>query len=153
MSHVSTLDLEIGDLEALDAACQLLGIELVRNQKTHKWYGRWVNDYNAPDAAYLNGFSAKDYGKCEHAIRIPGDKQAYEVGVARDKNGKLKLVYDNFCGGYGLEKVIGEKASVLRREYNMQITMKDAIKKGFHVERRINALTKKPQLHAWRNVK
>lgn len=153
MSHVTTKELFIDDLEALDQACQNIGtIELVRNQTTYKWYGQWVKDYHADDAAYKNGIDPKDYGKCEHAIRVKGNGNAYEVGVVRDNKGKLRLVWDLWAGGRGLEAAIGKDASVLRSEYNVQVGMKEMRKKGFRVERKVNKATGRLQMRAWRNV-
>lgn len=152
MSHVSSMKLAINDLDALDKACKALGLELVRDQKTFRWFGRWMNDFDAADAAYRNGIDVKDYGKCEHAIRIPGNSNAYEVGIMRNKEGQLVPVWDFFCGGYGLEEKIGKNGSKLKHEYNLQVGMKQMLKKGFKVERRVNPVTKKPQMRAWRSV-
>ena len=45
MSHVSTINVEIRDLEALKEACKVLGLEFKEGQKTYKWFGRHVGDY------------------------------------------------------------------------------------------------------------
>ena len=82
MSHVSSVRIEIRSLEALRLACRRLGLQLNEGQKTHKWYGRWVGDYHGADAAFHHGIKPEDYGKCEHAISIPGDDEAYEIGRA-----------------------------------------------------------------------
>lgn len=150
MSHVSSIAIEINDLDALDAACKTLGLELIRGQKTYKWYGRWVNDYSQGDAAYKNGIDPKDYGKCEHAIRVVGKPGAYEVGVARTTDGKLTLVWDLWAGGRGLQEAIGDKGSKLLQEYAMQVGMKEMMTKGFRVEREFNTVTNKPRMRAWK---
>jgi hypothetical protein len=40
MSHVTTINIEIRDLEALQAACAELGASFIENQTTYKWYGQ-----------------------------------------------------------------------------------------------------------------
>ena len=109
MSHVARVELVISNLSDLDEACKHIGtIELVRNQSTFKWYGTWMQDYAAPDAAYQNGIKPEDYGKCLHAIRVKGDANAYEIGVVKNPNGAgYVLVYDNFAGGKGMSKHVG----------------------------------------------
>lgn len=147
MSHVSALETRVNDLDCLDRACKELGtVELIRNQKTYKWFGQWVQDYHGDDAAYKRGIDPKDYGKCEHAIRVKGNNQAYEVGVARNKDGELVLVYDFWAGGHGLQKAIGASGELLRREYALQCGIKTMLKKGLKVSREINPVTKKPRL-------
>lgn len=150
MSHVSTLDVVIDDLDALKKACELVGLEFVEGQRTFRWYGRWMNDYAADDAAYKNGIKPEDYGKCEHAIRIPGNSKAYEIGVARRADGKLTLVWDFYCGGFGLEEKIGKTGGLLRREYALQVGMKAMQKKGFKTSREVNTATGKPRMRAYR---
>ena len=128
MSHVAKIDVVIKDLEALQAACEALGLEFVQGQKTFKWYGRWVNDYSAEDAAYHSGIKPEDYGKCEHAIRIPGNSSAYEIGVVRNPNGEgYSLVYDFYNGGFGMsDKVGGKKCEKLVGEYGKGVARNQA---------------------------
>ena len=76
MSHIAEVNLLVQDLNALHRACQRLGLELVRGQQTYCWYGRSVGDYALPV-----GFAKEDLGTCEHAIRIPGNDRAYEIGI------------------------------------------------------------------------
>lgn len=97
MSHVVTIDTVFNDLEALDRACKKLGWTLKRGQKCYKWYGRWVNDYHGDNAAYKKGFDTNDYGKCDHAIGIPGCR--YEIGLVDQGDGTLKPIYDNYSAG------------------------------------------------------
>jgi hypothetical protein len=134
MSHVSCVNVEIKDLNALKRAAEELGLEFVEGQKTYKWYGVWVNDYHKEDAAYRHGIDPKDYGKCEHALRIPGDKTAYEVGVVKVADGTFKLIWD-FYGGPGgkLRKLIGNKGELLLQGYSKEVATKTLAKKGFKV--------------------
>lgn len=151
MSHVSTVEIIIQDLDALEKACKLAGAELMRGQTTHKWFGKWVNDYDASDAAYKHGIKPEDYGKCEHAIRVNGNSEAYEVGLVKNPNGPgWVLVYDSWAGGKGLMKVIGEDAGNLRREYALAVGMREMARKGFRTERVINPATNKARMRAWR---
>lgn len=85
MSHMICVKSKFKDLEALEKACKNLGWTFHKNQKTFKWYGTWVNDYSEEDAAYLNGVKVEDFGKCSHAISIPGCK--YQAGLVEGEQG------------------------------------------------------------------
>lgn len=138
MSHVVTFKLQVKDLDALERACGRLGLELIRGKKTFKWYGRWVNDYHATDAAYQQGIKTSDYGKCEHAIAVKGNSGAYEIGVMQDKDGGYRLVWDFFGGGYGLcEKIsytAGKDAQKLEDWYQAEVTAQHLAEQGYYVE-------------------
>lgn len=127
MSHVSAIDVDIQDLDALGAAAEHLGLELVLDQETYRWYGTHVGDWPLPA-----GFTKADMGRCQHAIRIPGNSRAYEVGVVRRRDGRpgFQLIYDWFGGGNGLEKVIGKMALKLRHEYNATVAVRKAHSQG-----------------------
>ncbi len=129
MSHVSDFQLEINDLDALEIACKELGLELARGQKTYKWYGRSVGDYPVPA-----GFDVSDLGKCEHAIRIPGNSTAYEIGVVPSRTGKgYTLIWDFYSGGMGLQAKVGKDGDLLKQSYNVQHAVRHWQKKGFRV--------------------
>jgi hypothetical protein len=130
MSHVATIDLEIKDLEALERACKNLGLELVKDQATYKWYGRHIGDYPVPE-----GFSVQDLGKCEHAIRVKGNPTAYEIGVTKRRDGKpgYTLLWDFWQHGFGLEAKIGAKGGLLKQNYSAEIARKQALRQGFKV--------------------
>lgn len=119
MSHVAQVEgLEIHDLAALGEACAALGLELVLGQKTYRWYGRSVGDFPLPA-----GFTAAELGHCEHAIRVPGSKATYEVGVVsrRDANGQalpgFTLLWDFWNRGYGMMDKVGAGCGLLRQQY------------------------------------
>jgi hypothetical protein len=140
MSHVTTIDLHITDLDSLAKACERLGLELVTGQKTFKWYGQWVGDYRGQDAAFNQGIDTKDYGKCEHAIRVKGNKQAYEIGLVKRTDGKAgyRLVWDHYAGGFGLcEKVQYNAKTVnadkLKDWYAAEVSKKQMRRQGFRV--------------------
>jgi len=157
MSHVTLIDLFITDLDSLEKACERLGLELVRGQKTFKWYGQWVGDYKGRDAAYRQGVDTKDYGKCEHAIRVKGNARAYEIGLVARTDGKpgYRLVWDNWAGGHGLcatvqypGKAQKPNADKLKDWYAAEVARKQMARKGFRVktvqqERKVQVLCSK----------
>ena len=120
MSHIAEVDLLVQDLDALERACARLGLEFVRHQSTYRWYGRSVGDYPLP-----TGFTAHDLGRCEHAIRVSGNDQAYEIGVAPRRDGKpgYVLLWDFYQGGYGLMEHVGEGAHRLQQTYALEVTL------------------------------
>lgn len=104
MSHVVEIDLVIDDIDLLKKAVESMGLEW-REKNTYRWYGLHVGDYPLP-----KGFTPSDLGKCEFAIGIPGNPQAYEVGVVKKKDGSgYGLLVDFFFGGFGLCERVGEK--------------------------------------------
>jgi hypothetical protein len=133
MSHVSCIDVVIKDLDALKRVAEELGLEFVEGQKTYKWYGRWVKDYNANDAAYKHGIDPGQYGSCDHVLRIPGNPSAYEVGVVKTADG-YKLIWDFWAGGYGLRDKIGSKGEKLIQGYSKEVACKALAKKGLKVK-------------------
>jgi hypothetical protein len=143
MSHVATIEIEIKDLAALEAAAHDCGLVFKRNQKTYRWYGRSVGDYPIPA-----GFTAEELGTCEHAIGFESDKgrpievdgeivdftcPPYEIGVVPRRDGKpgYALLWDFFCGGFGLEAAVGVKAQKLVQRYAVQVAKRTAQKQGY----------------------
>ena len=124
MSHVTTGEVCITDLEALESAVRAMGGTLKRNQRTFKWFGRFLNDWrnSGGRAAVEKGFNPDDFGKCEHAIQIPGHKQGcYEVGVVKRQDGKgFTLMWDHFgSGGQRIAASFGDSCSKLKTEYGI----------------------------------
>jgi hypothetical protein len=135
VSHVASIDLDVKDLNALKKACADLGLEFMEGQTTHKWYGKWVNDYNADDAAYKQGVATEDYGKCVHALKVKDTPGAYEVGVIKNPNGKgFKLIWDFYAGGQGLMSVIGTDGKKLIGAYAEHATKRAMKKQGLQVK-------------------
>lgn len=134
MSHVSCIDVVIKDLDALKRVAEELGLEFVKGQNTYKWYGRWVKDYNANDAAYKHGIDPGQYGSCDHVLRIPSNASAYEVGVVKTAEGQYKLIWDFWAGGYGLRDKIGSKGEKLVQGYSKEVACKALAKKGLKVK-------------------
>ena len=95
VSHVSSLDLIVKDLEALEVAAKACGLEFRENQRSWRWFGRWMRDYHAPDAAFNHGVAPADYGRCSHALSIPDNPAAYEVGVIACPGG-YRLAWDHY---------------------------------------------------------
>jgi hypothetical protein len=137
MSHVATIDIRVQEdcLDALAKACETLGLELMRNQKTYRWYGRWVQDYHAANAAYKNGIKPEDYGHCEHAIRIKGDTTNYEIGLMKAKDGNgYQLVWDFWGSGQKITAMMGGQAGGrLKAQYAKEVTIQQAKNNGFTV--------------------
>lgn len=130
MSHVATIEMDITDLDALESAAKRCGLELVRGQKTYNWYGEHVGDYPLPE-----GFSASDLGKCEHAIRVPGNSSVYEIGITKRRDGRpgYTLLFDFWQGGHGLMQFAGDECAHLRQAYSIEVAKKTARKRGFQV--------------------
>ena len=121
MSHVATVELEVRDLDALAEAAKRCGLELVRDQKTYRWYGGQQNP-------------------CDHTIRIPDAREgkrlgAYEVGVIRRTDGRpgYVLEYDPWAGGKGLEELTGPKCGRLKQAYGVAVATQQARRQGFAV--------------------
>lgn len=138
MSHVTDVKLKVRDLAALKEAAEACGLELREDQTSYKWYGRWVNDFSGPTAAVTQGHDPKDFGKSAHAIGIPGNRSAYEIGVvARKDDDGFDLLYDAWDGQ--LEPKAGKNLSKLRREYAASVASRKAIdhlaKRGFKLSR------------------
>jgi hypothetical protein len=122
MSHVAKIEMEIKDLAALEDAAK----------RTYKWYGYSVGDYPLPE-----GFTKEDLGKCEHALRIPGNNRAYEVGVVARRDGRpgYTLLWDFWSGGYGLVDKVGKDGNKLKSEYTAAVAVKHYTSKGYRVQR------------------
>jgi hypothetical protein len=112
MSHVTTIDLEIKDLEALKAACNRLGFAYLSDVKQYRaYYG---------------------YQKCDHCIRIP--EARFEVGI-QTQGGKSTLLWDNYYTGR-LEEKLGIGAGLLKQAYAAEVTTRAARRAGYSVYER-----------------
>lgn len=130
MSHVTTIEVEIKDLEALKLAASKLGLEFVEGQKAYKRYGQSVGDTRLP-----TGFTVADLGKCDHALRLkePGP-YSYEIGVVKSRTGSgYQLLWDSWQGGYGLQEKVGVGAQRLIQTYAGEAAIRAARAKGFRV--------------------
>lgn len=135
MSHVVSFAIEITDIDAAKKACAELGLVFKEGQKSYKWYGRWVNDYDAADAAYKFGIDPKDYGKCDHAIQVPGSN--YEIGLIRNPaTGGYKVIFD-FYGQNGkiIQAAIGQNGEKLIQYYGLNKAQSALAEKGLKTQR------------------
>lgn len=126
MSHITTIDLQIRDLDAIAKACARLGLELVKGQKTFRGYTT---------------------GRCEHALRVKGASNAYEIGLVNRTDGRgYNLAWDGGMGAYGpaallYDKVGYEKAAYgkppsinkLKDWYAAEVSRKQMSRQGFTV--------------------
>lgn len=129
MSHIVEVKAEIRDLEALEKAAVECGMVLDRQAHTFRWYGRFMGDAPVPA-----GFTPADYGKAEAGVLKVKTATAhtYEVGVVRRRDGGqgYALLYDNWCGGHGLEAAAGKGLSKLLVAYNRTVIALQAKMQG-----------------------
>lgn len=137
MSHVTTVKLKITDLASLSAACKMLGLEFVAGQKTYRWYGKWMNDFHATEAAVTQGFDPATFGNCEHAIRLPGC--AYEIGVVTAKDGGYAILYDNYGPGATIAAKLGTRCEKLAQRYAAIVAGKKLAARGLRVKEQVLA--------------
>lgn len=123
MSHIATVALEIKDLDALRAAVAAAGLEWREGQRHHRWYGRRMDDQRD-----LAGVTSA-LGECEHAIGIPGDQTAYEVGVVRKTDGTYTLASDSFDGR--LFRLTGENCCRLVQAYVREVATRTLARSGY----------------------
>ena len=138
MSHVANVEVEINDLTALKTACGKLGLEFVQGQTTYKWFDRYLADSNVGRQTVRDGFRPEDFGKCEHAIKVPGSD--YEVGVVRNPTGNgYRLIYDEYGSqGQALTKRLGgTQLPKLKTEYGVARASRHLRRNGYRVVRRV----------------
>ena len=130
MSHITTIELDIKDLDALKVAAEKLGLEFRRGQSTYRWYGRKIGSDPLPV-----GFKESDLGKCEHALSVKGNPGAYEIGIVKRRDGRpgYSLLVDWWDGAKGLTAKVGDNANMLRQGYATEITKRYWRKKGYAV--------------------
>ena len=124
MSHISTIEIQINNLEILKKVCQRLKFQFKENQKTYEWYGTWVGRFSLPE-----GISEDQLGKCDHAIKVPGCR--YEIGVVKRGDHYL-LLWDSWRKG-GLTKAIGNNAGILKQAYAVERVRQEARTKGYRL--------------------
>lgn len=145
MSHVASVKAYVTDLVALAAVCAALGLELVLNADTYKWYGRWVNDFRGAEAAVDNGHDPKNFGKCVHKIRRK-DGQGYEIGLVARLDGEpgFEMIYDNWgAGGRAIEELAGKGLTTLKKALSTEVTTRIMRRQGYRVIQTVDAKTGK----------
>jgi hypothetical protein len=132
VSHIVTIQAELRDLAAIKAACKRLGWEFVANKETFEWYGRYVGDYPVFQQQLLDlGIEVTDYGKCTHAIKVPGAR--YEIGLVA-KGNKFVPLWDTWRPG-GLQDVTNETGmNGFLAAYAVEKTKLEARRKGYQVK-------------------
>ena len=85
----------ITNLEAFEAACNRLGVEFRRDQKTYAWFGS--TEITLPAESDPEG-----RGHCAHAVHVPGVQ--YEVGLIPDGKGAYKLAAQFWGPSAGLQR-------------------------------------------------
>lgn len=115
MSHVSTLKVEITDLECVEQACEDLGLCFRRGQRKFKNY-------------------AGRRSPCDHAIAMPGT-DAYEIGLVRNQGDEesYSLAFDSWQGGKGMMDRVGKNCTKLRQAYSHRKAVKQADSLGWKV--------------------
>jgi hypothetical protein len=134
MSHVVCSKIVISDLELLKKAVAALGgLTWNESKKNFNWYGEWVNDYSAKDAAYKNGIDVDQYGTCDVCLQMPGVN--YEIGIVKRRDGTgWSLVWDNVSDGATLTRHIGRNGEKLMAEYAKAYIRDFAERNGFVME-------------------
>jgi hypothetical protein len=137
MSHVVCSKIIITDLGILKKAVARLGGLKWSKKKTFEWYGRWMKDYSAHNAAYRNGIDADQYGTCDACIQMSG--VSFEIGVVRRKDNQgWSLVWDNYGSGQALSKHIGNNGEKLMAAYSEEYIRQFAEQQGFLMEEQID---------------
>lgn len=141
MSHITKVNLKIRELDDLEVAAEACGLDLRRNQKTHIWYGRFLND-SAEGRAFEKERGRAAMGKCEHALRLKDHRDGdYEIGVIKASDGDgYELSVDTFAQhGRLLKAVGGASFNKLRQEYAAAVATRKAKQqlshKGFTLSR------------------
>jgi hypothetical protein len=115
MSHIVKIKTLIRDLDALRRAAQSLGLEMVTASRF-----KYFANKTAP---------------CDYALRVPGNQEAYEIGIS--KNGDhYEMQWDSYAGGYGLVDLVstdGRNADRLSQAYAREVVTADYENRGYRV--------------------
>jgi hypothetical protein len=111
MSHFTTIQTQIRDIEALRSACAELGLNLLQNAKA-----RGYLDNQLPG---------------EYIIQLKGP---YDIALNRQPNGSFQLTCDWWHGH--VEKEVGAKYGKLLQLYGVHKAIREARRKGCIVQRK-----------------
>lgn len=143
MSHVASVKCYVTDLDVLDAVASRMGLELVRNATSYKWFGNWVGDFRGDTAAVSNGHDPSTFGKSLHKLRRKDHREGdYEIGLVARLDGQAgyELLYDNWgSGGRRIEERAGRGLKTLKDELTAEVTTRQLARKGYRVSRSVNA--------------
>ena len=114
MSHFTTIETLIKDIDALRAACAELNLTVVQNTQAR-------------------GFgSNQQHG--EYVVQLKGP---YDIAVCRQSDGHYTLVADQWEGH--VEKEVGRNFSRLLQLYGVHKATREAQKRGLSVKRKLLA--------------
>ncbi len=144
MSHVAAATgFCVTDLDCLEAAAVEVGFTLKRGKRTHRWFGKWLNDWHdSTRAAALQGFDSSTFGHCDHALALTGGTSSdYEIGLTKRRDGGAgyEFVYDVYGPGHRLEQAGGENLVELRKRYEEKLARKHLTKRGNRITREVDA--------------
>lgn len=111
MSHFTSIQTQIRDLDALADACKELGVELVRGGEARGYAGQTR--------------------KGEAIIKLKGP---YDIALNRQEDGNYALTTDWWNGH--VEKEVGTNFSKLIQLYGVHKAMREAKKKGYLTSRK-----------------
>lgn len=120
MSHITLVNGQIKDLEAVKALCREKGWEFLEGKKTSTFWGGAQHP-------------------CDHAIKVPGAYDDAELGLVRNSDGSYSLAYDPMCFKSGLIDSCskgGKLGGVFMQSYLICKTEREAKRNGM-VARRV----------------
>tara|TARA_R110000824_G_scaffold18243_9_gene72628 strand:+ start:612 stop:1067 length:456 start_codon:yes stop_codon:yes gene_type:complete len=136
MSHVTTGEMCITNLDYAEIAAKRLGGKLIRGQKTFEWFGKWLDDWQEERAASVRGVNPETFGQCDHVITMNDAEEGdYEIGLVKRADGKgYDAVYDLWGPGEKLEKKFGVGLRDLKTEIGVVTSMKTYGTMGYQVK-------------------
>ena len=140
MSHVTATLCPITDIDCLKRVVAKTGLKWMEGQETYTFFGRFLDDWgkgNEHRTARARGVDPSQYGKCEHAIRVPGG--SYEIGVTKRQDGEgYSLVWDVWRGDH-INKAIGKDGEILMASYNEEYISSYAQANGYMLQEEVNS--------------
>lgn len=113
MSHLATVEAQIKDLDAVEAACKEMGWTLHRGQTQFKM---WYDD---------------QFEKCDHAISIPGNFNGMELGLVKQDDGTFRLHHDDLIEDELEKRMTADNGFCgFLPQYEAAVTRKFLMRKG-----------------------
>lgn len=126
MSIIATVELEIKDLGAAKRAAARLGLEWREGQTTFKQH-----------TSHGSGV------RCDHAIAVAGNPDAYEIGVIAKKDGTYELQFDHWQGGRGLMAKVssgsGRDIDKYKQAYAVEVAIAQVRRLGYSYRETVDA--------------
>jgi len=132
MSHIGKVKLQVKNLPALKRACKALGLVFHEGQTT------WQTFYS--QNPWYKGGTLPEY-PCHHAISVPNDAKAYEIGVLKVPGQDGFSLYVDTYGEEGAKmtaRLGGDHCNKLVQEYGAQVAEEEAepfTLQGWQIER------------------